>query len=154
MRICLLLALVSLALPAAAQPATPPADHAAAEAAFAQALAAECAHVTCRKGVRPVTLRMADGSNFTIATRPLPYFDDKGTLILFAGESVTLAYGEDDAKLEHPVLSAVTDPLGPVELPPPSSESTVAFTLRQVDGKSDMVLGVTNRTIALVKYDT
>jgi hypothetical protein len=157
MRKCLLLAAVLLACPAAAlaqAPATPPTDHAAAEASFAQALAAECAKVACRKAVRPVDLRMTDGSTFQIATGPLPYFDEKGTLILFAGEAVALAYAEDDEKLEHPVLSSGTDPLGPVELPAPASKRIVSFTFLQAKDKPDMMLGVSNTTRAMLKYDT
>lgn len=156
MRKAAALALALMACPAAAaapEDAPPPPDRAAAEAALAQMLAAECAKITCRKGVRQLSLRMKDGSNFEIATRPLPYIDDKGTLVLFAGESVTLSYAEDDAKLEHPVLSAVTDPLGPVELAPPPSTRSLTFAFGQLDGKPDMALGVTNRTPAMVKYD-
>jgi hypothetical protein len=102
-----------------------------------------------------VTLRLPDGGNFQIATRPLPYFDDKGTLILFEGEAVTLSYADDDEKLEHPVLSAVRDPLGPVTLPPPPpSGRSLSFSLRQMESKPDMLLGITNTTKAIIKYDT
>jgi hypothetical protein len=156
MRKCLVLA-AFLAIPAASSAAqdlrTPPADRAAAEASFGQALASECAKVSCRKGVRNVDLRMPDGSSFQIATRPLPYIDEQGTLVLFAGEQVALAYGEDDVKLEHPVLASVTDPLGPVELPAPASKRLISFTFLQANGKVDMMLGVTNSTKANLKYD-
>src|SRR3954469_16193457 len=162
MRKYLLSAAVSLAfsaaipsVPAFAQAlATPPADRAAAEASFAQALEAECAKVLCRKAVRSVVLRMGDGSSFQIATRPLPYFDEKGTLILFAGEAVALAFAEDDEKLEHPILSSVTDPLGPVELSAQDSKRIISFTFLQANGKPDMMLGVSNTTKAMLKYDT
>src|SRR4051812_2152285 len=133
--------------------AAPP-NPAAAEAAFAVALAAECAKVPCRKATRPVVLRMTDGSTFQIATRPLPYFDEKGTLILFAGEAVALTYAEDDEKLEHPILSSVTDPLGPVELPAGDSKPIISFTFLQAKDKPDMILGVSNTTRAMLKYDT
>jgi hypothetical protein len=157
MRIAVLAALALLASPAAGavpDDPSPPPDRAAAEAALAQMLAQECAKVTCRKGVRQVSLRMKDGSSFDIATRPLPYIDDKGTLVLFAGESVTLSFPDDDTKLEHPALSAVKDPLGPVDLPPPAaSAQSLGFSFGQLDGKPDMALGVTNLTKATVKYD-
>jgi hypothetical protein len=133
--------------------AQPPGDRAAAEASFAQALAVECAKVPCRKGVRMIDLRMPDGSNFQIATRPLPYFDEKGTLILFVGEQVALSFAEDDVKLEHPILASVTDPLGPVELPTPPSQRVISFTFLQGNGKVDMMLGVSNSTKANLKYD-
>lgn len=146
--------LALLVMPAAAAvPDTPPDAHAAAEASFAEALAAECAHVTCRKAVRPVILRMVDGSEFRIDTRPLPYLDDKGTLILFADESVTLSYPEDDEKLEHPVVSAIKDPLGTIDLPAAASTRSLTFSFRQMTDKPDMVLGITNTTKAMVKYD-
>jgi hypothetical protein len=149
----------ALSLPvawAAEPPPGPPSDHAAAAAAQAKAaqdLAALCARVTCRKNPRQVSLRMGDNSSFQIGTRMLPYFDDKGTLIIFPGETITLSYTGDDAKLEHPVLSSVIDPAGPVELPP-SSGTTVSFRLEQMDGKSDMMLTTTNTTGAIVKFDT
>lgn len=97
--------------PCAALAAEPPGatDHAAAAEAQAKAaadLAALCARVTCRKIPRQVNLRMRDNSSFQIGTRMLPYFDDKGTLIIFPGESITLSYAGDDAKLEHPALSS------------------------------------------------
>lgn len=144
------------AVPSVAQApdtAQPPADRAAAEASFAQVLAAECAKVPCRKAVRMVDLRMPDGSSFQIATRPLPYFDEKGTLILFAGEQVALSYAEDDEKLERPVLTSITDPLGPVELPASTYQRQISFTFLQADGKVDMMLGVSNSTKAILKYD-
>jgi hypothetical protein len=145
--------------PSAALAAEPPgaADHAAAAEAQAKAaadLAALCARVTCRKIPRQVSLRMRDNSSFQIGTRMLPYFDDKGTLIIFPGESITLSYADDDAKLEHPVLSSVIDPAGPVELPPPASKANITFELKQMDGKPDMMLSVTNTTRATVKFDT
>jgi hypothetical protein len=158
MRKCLPLAAVVLAFAAATPsfaqaPATPPADRAAAEASFAEALAAQCAKVACRKAVRPVILRMGDGSSFQIATRPLPYFDERGTLILFPGEAVALTFAEDDEKLEHPMMSAITDPVGPVELPAQESKRIISFTFLQADGKPDMMLGVSNTTKAMLKYD-
>jgi hypothetical protein len=145
--------------PSAALAAEPPgaADHAAAAEAQAKAaadLAALCARVTCRKIPRQVSLRMRDNSSFQIGTRMLPYFDDKGTLIIFPGESITLSYADDDAKLEHPVLSSVIDPAGPVELPPPASKANITFELKQMYGKPDMMLSVTNTTRATVKFDT
>ena len=140
----------------AAEPSGGP-DHpsaAEAQAKAAQDLAALCARVTCRKTPRQVTLRMRDNSSFQIGTRMLPYFDDKGILIIFPGETITLSYASDDAKLEHPVLSSVKDPAGPVALPPPpSSSATVSFELEQMDGKPDMMLTVTNTTRSTVKFD-
>ncbi|HEX4027798.1 MAG TPA: hypothetical protein VHX18_09275 [Rhizomicrobium sp.] len=144
--------------PGAALAAEPPggADHAAAAEAQAKAaadLAALCARVTCRKIPRQMSLRMRDNSSFQIGTRMLPYFDDKGTLIIFPGETITLSYAGDDAKLEHPALSSVIDPAGPVALPP-FSGTTVSFKLEQMDGKPDMMLSVANTTGAIVKFDT
>jgi hypothetical protein len=147
---------LGLMLPAmGARAAEPPAGGVARvdEAAAAKELAVLCARVTCRKTFRPMTLRMPDKSNFAITTRPLPYLDDKGTLILFAGESITLSYATDDEKLEHPVLSSVSDPLGPVELPPPVSKAAIRFDLEQMEGEAGMMLTVTNTTKATVKYD-
>ncbi|HKU64962.1 MAG TPA: hypothetical protein VJQ06_07885 [Rhizomicrobium sp.] len=142
--------LLALGLPAAqAAVQASPVD----EAAAAKERAALCAKVTCRKASRPLSLRMPDKSNFVISTRPLPYFDDKGTLILFAGESVTLSYATDDERLEHPVLSSVSDPLGPVELPPPASKAAIRFDLQQMEGEAGMMLTVTNTTKTTVKYD-
>ena len=132
----------------------PPAGHGQVdEEAAAKELAAVCAKVTCRKTSRILTLRMPSNSSFQISTRPLPYLDDKGTLIMFAGESITLSYAADDQKLEHPILSAVHDPLGSVELPPPPSGAAVTFDLSQMDGRAGMMLTVTNTTKVIVKYD-
>jgi hypothetical protein len=156
---CWMAAIWGLGL-SAAWAAEPPGgvDHAAAveaQAKAAQDLAALCARVTCRTTPRNLSLRMRDISNFEIGTRMLPYFDDKGTLIIFPGETITLSYPGDDAKLEHPVLSSVSDPAGPVTPPPPpSSSATVSFELEQMDGKADMMLTVTNKTRATVKFDT
>jgi hypothetical protein len=141
---------------AAEPPPGPPSDHAATAAAQEKAvqdLAALCARVACRKLPRQVSLRMGDNSSFQIATRMLPYFDDKGTLIIFPGETITLSYAGDDAKLEHPALSSVIDPAGPVELLPPLSGRAVSFRLEQMDGKPDMMLTTTNATKAIVKFD-
>ena len=88
---------VSLSVAGAAEP---PSDHATAAAAqekAAQDLADLCARVTCRKLPRQVSLRMGDNSSFQIGTRMLPYFDDKGTLVIFPGETITLSYAGDDA---------------------------------------------------------
>lgn len=143
----------------AAWAADPPGvpDHAAAaeaQAKAAQDLAALCARVTCRQTPRQLILRMPDNSSFQIGTRLLPYFDDKGTMILFPGETITLSYAGEDAKLEHPVLSSVSDPAGPVAPLPPPSGSNVSFKLEQMDGKPDMMLTVINTTKATVKFDT
>jgi len=149
-------ALGSFAARAAEPPGGP--DHAAAAEAQAKAdqdLVELCARVTCRTTPRQVTLRMRDNSSFQIGTRTLPYFDDKGILIIFPGETITLSYPGDDAKLEHPVLSSVSDPAGPVALtPPPSPGTNVSFKLEQMDGKPDMMLTVTNTTRSTVKFDT
>jgi len=96
---------------------------------------------------------MQDGSSFQISTRPLPYLDDRGNLVLFAGESVTLTYAAEDQKLEHPLLTAIGDPAGAVELPPPTAKAALTFDFQQMDGKPDMMLTVTNTSGATVKYD-
>jgi hypothetical protein len=138
---------------AAEQPAPPPERARVDEAAAAKELAEICAKLTCRKASRTMTLRMPDKTNFQITTRPLPYFDDKGQLILFAGESVTLSYAGGDEKLAHPAVSSVRDPLGPVELPAPLSDATITFDLKQMDGQPGMMMTVTNKTKTIIKYD-
>ena len=142
---------------AAETPAGPPSAQATAAEAQAKAnqdLAAMCARVTCRKATRRFSLRMRDNTSLAGATRPLPYFDDRGNLILFAGESVTLSYASDDAKLEHPALLSVTDPAGPVEVPPPAFPGEkVSFRFEQMDGRADMLLTTTNTTKSIVKFD-
>lgn len=159
MRKCLSLIAVFIGLAGPVQavetPAGPQSDRAAAAEAQAKAdqeLAAHCQKVVCRKVSRLVTLQMRDKTSFETNTRLVPYFDDNGALAIFPGETISLSYASDDTKLEHPVLSSVVDPAGPVDLPS-SSGLTISFKFEQKTDGPDMMLVVTNSTKAKVKYD-
>ena len=160
MRKCLsgMAVLIGLTSPAWAVDAPPglPSDRAAAAEAQAKAdqeLAALCAKVVCRKVPRRVTLRMLDKTSLETETRQVPYFDDKGSLAIFSGETISLSYASDDTRLEHPALSSVVDPAGGVELPS-AAGVTISFKFEQMEGRPDMMLTLSNTTKARVKYDT
>ena len=138
------LSLVLADMSQAQQPASDP----------AKALAAMCAKVPCRKGGRSVLLRMPDNRGFQTKTQPFPYLDDRGTVILYPGESITIGFNKDGDALGRPVLVKVTDPDGPVDFGTPgTAAATVSFTLKQDDGKPSMMLTADNGVSATLKYD-
>ena len=119
----------------------------------AQALADTCAKVACRKQSRSITLR-ASGSNVArFPTQLFPYLDTKGQLIIYPGETITLALPQDGKGA--PALAKVADENGEVEIRPlAGGEASLSFSFKQMDGKPDMLLTVTNSVAATFKYDT
>lgn len=146
MRKCLVWPVLAFSLIAAdagyAQPQTP-----------AQVLAALCAKVPCRKGGRTVVLRMPDGRGFESKTQPYPYLDDHGTVILYAGETITIGFNKTAEGLGAPVLLKVSDPEGAVDIGTPgTAAASLSFTLKQDDGKPSMMLTAANGVPATLKY--
>lgn len=120
----------------------------------AQVLAAMCAKVPCRKGGRPLLLRMSDDRGFETKTQAFPYLDDKGTVIVYPGETITIGYDKNGDTPSNPILLKVTDPDGPVDLGASvKAAATLSFTLKQDDAKPGMMLTVANGVAATLKYD-
>jgi len=146
MRKCLIWPVLAFSLMLAddgfAQPQTP-----------AQALAAVCAKVPCRKGGRSVVLRTPDNRGFEGKTQPYPYLDDHGTVILFAGETITIGFNKTADGLGAPVLLKVSDPDGPVDIGAAgTAAASLSFTLKQDDGKPSMMLTAANGVPTTLKY--
>jgi hypothetical protein len=150
-RYLLILGLIWASSPAFAAVGVAPANS---QQAADQALADTCAKTICRKTSRTLTLR-ADGGNIArFDTALLPYLDDKGDVILYPGETITLAISKNGNGIAPPTLLKVTDPDGAVNLGIlPASDSTLSFELRQNDENPGMRLIVTNVAPVQVKYD-
>jgi hypothetical protein len=126
-----------------AQPQTP-----------AQTLAAICAKVPCRKGGRPVLLRMPDNRGFETKTQPYPFLDDHGTVILYPGETITIGFNKNGDSLGAPMLLKATDPDGAVDIGAAgTAAASLSFTLKQDDGKPSMMLTAANGVAATLKYN-
>lgn len=138
-------ALLLAAMPALGQP---PGKEAA-----AQALKQVCAQVPCRKITTTLILRKADGSTGNFDTRPYPYFDPDGGLFIYPGETITLGLAKNGSG--KPRLLKAVDVDGAHQFAQPAAgEATLEFTLKQIEGKPDMMLNVSNSTGAVIKYDT
>jgi hypothetical protein len=144
--------LPALILFAAGAQAAPEASASSPDAARAQALAAECAKVPCRKSATSFELRTKDGV-FQGQTQPVPWLDDQGTVILFPGESVTIGYPTDDSALARPELYAHAGPDEVMVGPAARLGPILTFDLKQMDGKPDMMMTGTNRVKATIKFD-
>jgi hypothetical protein len=119
--------------------------------AAAQALADVCAKVACRKSTRTITLRTKDGRE-ELDTAPIPYLDPEGNLLIYPGETITIAFSKDGSGKAR--LLKVSDPSGQTDFGSLAApEASVEFRFQQLDGKPDMVLNVQNATSAMIKYD-
>ncbi len=116
----------------------------------AQMLKQMCAQVPCRK-VSTLTLR-TEGSSGQIDTNPYPYVDPNGNVIIYPGETITLALaGNGSGK---PRLLEAVDASGKHAFAKAAAgEKTLAFQFKQTDGKPDMVLTSVNTTTSAIKYD-
>jgi len=120
----------------------------------AQALAQVCAKLACRKGGSAVLLRLPENHGFEIKTQPYPYLDDRDSVILYPGETVTIGFNKTGDALGRPVLVKVSDANGPVDIGTPgTAAATLSFTLKQSEGKTDMMLTAANGVPAMLKYD-
>ena len=116
----------------------------------AQMLKQMCAQVPCRK-VTTLTLR-TESSKGQIDTNPYPYLDPNGNVIIYPGETITLALaGNGSGK---PRLLEATDAGGKHSFAKAApTEKTLTFQFKQTDGKPDMVLTAVNTTTSAIKYD-
>lgn len=139
----------------AADPPPGAADPAADAQARAKAMAAMCAQVTCRKASRTITLHLADGSDYTLHTSPYPYLDPAGNVVLYPGETITLGFSKTGDALDKPVLVAVRDPGGAVDIGPVEAAPTMtlSFSLGQDEKKPDTTLIAASTVAAMLKYD-
>jgi hypothetical protein len=119
----------------------------------AQVLAAVCAKVPCRKDGRTLVLRMPDNRGLEARTQPYPYLDDHGTVILYAGETITIGFNKNGDGLGAPVLLKVSDPDGAVDIGAAgTAAASLSFTLKQDEGKPGMMLTAANGVPATLKY--
>jgi len=139
---------------AADPPANAP-DPAADAQARARQMAAMCAQVVCRKASRTITLHLADGGNYTLHTSPYPYLDQAGNVVLYPGETITLGFSKTGDELGKPVLVAVRDVDGAVDIgaAQPAPAMTLSFSLGQDVKKPDTTLIAASTVGAMLKYD-
>ncbi len=109
------------------------------------------AQVPCRN-VTKIPLRGPDGRVGEVETGPYPYLDPSGNLIIYPGETITLALAKDGTGM--PRLLKFADAKGAQQFAQPSAnDATLEFQFSQMDGKTDMMLMVSNATSAVIKYD-
>lgn len=120
----------------------------------AKAIAAMCEKVLCRKTQHDITLRLPDGTSNTAQTQPFPYIAPDGTLLLYAGETITVGFNKAGDTLGSPVLLKVADASGPVDIgTAPVVDMTLTFQLKQDEGRPSTKLFVTNTIAVRFKYD-
>ena len=116
----------------------------------AQMLKQMCTQVPCRK-VTTLTLLAAAGQG-QIETDPYPYLDPNGNVIIYPGETITLAMAQNGSG--KPRLLSVSDAAGAHQFAQAAArDKTLVFQFKQVGGKPDMVLTIVNTTTAAIKYD-
>jgi hypothetical protein len=117
----------------------------------AQMLKQMCAQVPCRK-VATLTLRRADGGTGQVDTNAYPYLDPNGNVILYPGETISIAVKANGSG--KPRLLKVADAAGMHQFAEATAgEKTLIFQLKQMNDKPDMVLTASNTTTAVIKYD-
>jgi len=108
--------------------------------------------VACRTSERHFSLRTGDGKTVEGTTARFPYVNDKGTIFVYPGETVGVSLVRDGDRLAPPVFVAATDP-GGTTASKQAAPANLSFTLRQLDGRSDIFLEIANRIDASVKLD-
>ena len=144
------LSMGSQALAAPEAEAKPDADE-----ARIQSLERICAKVACRKSVRTLSLRAAGGKEVEASTERYPYLDDHGSIVIYPGETISVALPGQDEGLGQPTLVAVTDPDGPVALSSAAAgPANLSFQLEEFGkDKPGMLLRIDNQINSALKYD-
>src|ERR1700761_491654 len=86
--------------------------------AGAQTLKQVCAQVPCRSA-NTLTLRARDGRMGQVDIDPYPYLDPDGDVVIYAGETITLALAKDGSG--PPRLLKVVDPRGAHQFAEPNA---------------------------------
>lgn len=118
-------------------------------------LTALCRKVACRGQTRPIELRLDASRGYHFESELLPYVDDKGSILLYPGDVVTVSVARNGKKLSLPKIVNASDAGGKINLGGKANSgatSTVTFALTQDEGKPDMTLLVTNKTGLTLKY--
>jgi hypothetical protein len=78
--------------------------------------------------------------------------NDKGTIFVYPGETVGVSVVRNGDQLALPVFVAAADPDG-TTASKQAVPANLSFTLRQLDGRSDIFLEIANRIDVPVKLD-
>jgi hypothetical protein len=117
-------------------------------------LVRQCVSLTCRTSTRHFSLHAADGKTVEGETLPFPYVNDKGTVIVYPDETVSVSLARQGDKLAPPVFVAATDPDGTTALKLADvTPANLSFQLRQLDSVPGTVLVITNQIDANIKFD-
>ena len=153
---CMILAMILAGLvstfPAAADPDPISPTVNSASQQIVEDLMRQCASLACRTSERHFSLRTRDGKTVEGTTARFPYVNDKGTIFVYPGETVGVSITRDGDRLTPPVFAAATDPDG-TTASKQAAPANLSFTLRQMDGRADIILEIANRIDASVKLD-